>query len=170
MSQVRGLIGAAIVVGSLFGVGVPACESQPHVAKIDRTAGLSFDFYWTDPAEGRAMRAKLQTDGTYSFAGGTSATYDDFDWSTLLTEEQITTLRTKLNAAGLRQGSGDRLGEGSCQITFNSRTNGEKCSMHGSGETPEIVEFRAYLVLLSLRRFADTMDALPKGNSTTAPK
>ncbi|MSR41909.1 MAG: hypothetical protein EXS10_08435 [Phycisphaerales bacterium] len=156
----NGIIALALCSSVLTG-----CESTPRAVVVDRTQGMTFEFFWTSAAESRSLRAKLSTTGEYFFAGGAAATFEDFDWSVNLSDEQITALRAKIDASGLCQLSGDRFGEGECRIDFTYRAPGDSCEVRGSGETAAIVDLRAYLVTLSMSRFADTMDALPKGNA-----
>ncbi len=170
-ASLRVLLGASLTwvlaASCLSTACVSACDSAPSATRIDRTNGLRFEFYWSDASEGRAVRAKLDTDGTYFFAGGTDANYEDFSWSMLLNEAQIETIRKLVDASELCTVVGDAIGPGECAIEFTKRDRNGKCSVRGKGETAAIAAFRAYLVKLSLERFADTMEALPKGN---APK
>ena len=161
------LLCARLSCGALMCATVFSCAFTERVATVDRTQGMSFDFYWNDPTEQRSLRGTLTKAGIFGFAGGTAATFEAVNWTTSLSDAQITALRDKISASGLLHAESGRLGDGACKIEFTFRDGESKGTLHGEGETPALVDLRKYIVELSMIRFAETIDALPKGG---APK
>ncbi len=151
---------------------LPGCAtSQSADSAHDRMGGVTLDVRVHRGPNSEALY-RVSRDGTLAYAGGQAAREREFTWSGRMSDENILSLRTALDAHGWMTGtppptqspSDDEQSDALIPIRINVDLRGpharHKFTIHGSNaSTQQII---AILEDASLARHAEFLDSLPK--------